>query len=139
MKLGRLEDLNASLQQQLLCAKQLLQTPSGQAAVSNQDVIQALKNRIVPQLSEDEVSKMKFRSELKLKASMCVRLEIFQSHLESLLYFNVYIELDRIFTIFRRVHGTHSFRGSVLSDFFSTFQIAPSPFFALFIRVIMLI
>lgn len=55
-KLGKLEDLNANLQQQLLCAKQFLQTPSGQADVSNLEVIQALKNRIVPELSEDEVS-----------------------------------------------------------------------------------
>lgn len=65
--MGRLEDLNANLQQQLLCAKQFLQTPSGQADVSNQDVIQALKNRIVPELSEDEVSEMKIRYAFKLK------------------------------------------------------------------------
>lgn len=32
------------------------QMPSGRSDVTNQDVIQALKNRIVPKLSDDEVS-----------------------------------------------------------------------------------
>lgn len=55
-KLHKVEELNANLQQQLLSAKQFLQMPSGRADVSNQEVISALKIRIVPELSPDEVS-----------------------------------------------------------------------------------
>lgn len=55
-KVEKLENLNADLQQQLLCAKQFLQMPSGKQSLSNQDVLKVLKKRIVPKLSKDEVS-----------------------------------------------------------------------------------
>lgn len=54
--MAKLEDLNANLQLQLLSAKQFLQMPSVRVDESNQDVIMALKTRIVPTLSENEVS-----------------------------------------------------------------------------------
>lgn len=53
-RLRKLEDLNANLQQELLSAKRFMQLPSARSDESNQEIIQTLKNRIVPTLSEDE-------------------------------------------------------------------------------------
>lgn len=56
-KLDNLEILNADMQKEMLSTKQFLQIPTSRwpGTDSNQDVINALKKRIVPALSEDKV------------------------------------------------------------------------------------